>query len=183
MPLTERKIPNGPLSGTEVAEVAIREARDMMRRVEENALATIRTRLAGDGVFAKNYGHPRVIIEIDIRFHWATVSIPKTVLSFAEACGSPDALIDHPDSEHYVEGVTREIEVSNPNAVRARAGLPVVITESVRPGPQEIIGSLKEYSMPVTGAPEVPVKETDTTEALAKEKRIPPPERRLRRGQ
>jgi hypothetical protein len=94
----------------------------------------------------------------------------------------PAKLAGYERAEHFIESTTREVVVDNPNAVRGHAGLPVQIIEAIRPSVNELIGTLKEHSIAVVGAPEVPVKETDNSEQVAKEKKIAP-ERRLRKKQ
>lgn len=184
MPTSDQRIPNSPLSGTESASVALREVEDQIEKAKQNLLAGLRSRFDSDAVFGRTYGHPRLKIESTLIFHWASTALPgpKKIEMSSSQGYDPNKMNEYQNADHFVESTTRELSVDNPNAVRAHAGLPVQIQEAKRPGPDQMIGDLVEHSIPVTGAPEISVKETDHSERVAKEKKIAP-ERRLRKKQ
>lgn len=182
MPTSEQKIPNKPLSGEDVSALIRHEVREMVSKAAEDLEETLRAKLASDAVFGKTYSHPRVRIEIDLKFHFASIHMPPRTFQFASGQGPDPAKIAEADeSSHFVEGTRRELTVDNPNAARQRAEVPVTLVEIQKPDPGKMFGEIHEHKIPVTGSPvELQPVDTDTTQQLAKEKRVPQ-DRRLRR--
>lgn len=173
MPTSAQKIPNRPLDGEEVKTLTLMESVELIDEIGVSLQAALKTEMERNQLFTKQYGHPRVRIELTAKFHWSNINIPKKEIAVsAESSPAPK----QEDANHYIAGIRREIEIDNPNLTRAHLGLPISVTEVKRPGPNEQFGTIEHIPVSINAAdyPEpTPPRDTDISDSVAGEKKIP----------
>ncbi len=172
MPTTEQKLPNNPLNGEELKRIVIASADQLAANQHEELMFALRGRMDRDPVFSKQYAHPRVRVELTIKFHFSNRHVPETEIEIKGG----EAPHTEEDASHYVGSVHREIDVANPNLERLAAGIPFTQSVVDKPKPGEIIGTLREVVIPVA-AEDYPkpesVTDTDLSEQEIKKLEVP----------
>ena len=166
MPTSDQKLPNKPLSGSELKEVTIKQSDELVAAAHEDLMFALRERLEKDQLFGPLYAHPRVKIKIRCDFIWSNINLPKQSIE-VEVGQSPEG--KGADEVSFIQSTQRELEIDNPNLTRADSGIPFMQTVVERPKPDELVGTIREEEIKVDleklPKPTPPV-DTDKTEEL-----------------
>jgi len=134
MPTQDSKIPNNPLTGSELKAVCVKHVRELMQQTEAELIAAVEERMSKDQLFSPSpYTHPRAQVKMTFEFVWSNKNLPVTKFPVNVAV----APLEEVDGI-FVSGVNREFSIESPNLERLAAGLPINQVESVKPKPGEM---------------------------------------------
>jgi hypothetical protein len=116
--ISSERVPNKPLSGTELIEITCRDVREVMQR---------------DGMFSEYMAYGRVAYTVTIRYHLANPINPEHEVKVRpkprpgeEAIEGAPPLRDI-DGEDAVIAIERYREIVSPNAARIANNLPITV--------------------------------------------------------
>lgn len=182
MPIRENKLTNKPLNGNELAQVVMNNVERLLNEVREQILSGLDAKLRADALFGPGYGHPRVALAFSVKIQFANMNLPKTEIALNAGEGAPPLVSVPSDADHAVIAIDRTITIDSPNLTRLDEKLPFTTIEVDRPGPGEHFGKLREVEIPVSAEdyahiPRTPVVESDNSDALAAQLKIPESQR------
>ena len=77
MPTKDARIPNKPLSGSELKEVVLKHADELLAAAHENAMFALRKKLDADSILGPGYAFMRPKFRMKLDFIWLT--IPRVI--------------------------------------------------------------------------------------------------------
>jgi len=196
MPLTSDRLPNNPLTGSELKTylcAILRDELEMRAVPEPITIQVVQAMASGmdrDYFFNPGTAYPRVVATIQVRLHyagqercafsvkpWFKVQNPlaPTHEVLVRSAGPP--LTERGEGEG-IEAFTMVATTENPNLIRVHYNIPINITRKAPPKPNEMFPSFEterlEYDpaeFPEPASPSV----TDETEQFAAMWRVEPP--------
>lgn len=159
MPLSSEKIENRPLTGPEVKDYTCH---------------LIRKALDAEWAFNQGSSYPRIGIEITLKYHFLSASMPKVnpvirlepPMEAAPLKGLPE------NANEGVLAVKIEKTVENPNLERVHAGMPITVTSKTGAMPGQMFPRIETHQVtydPTEYPDAEPPTITDMTEETAKE--------------
>jgi hypothetical protein len=132
--MSSEKQPNNPLTGPETLQWTLKLIEDALRK---------------EWVFNPGTSYPRVGVEIGLKFHFLSASMPKIepkVRISAPLEPAPLTGVDPLDNQGVI-AVKIEKTVENPNLERVHAGMPITVTAKKGAAPGQMFPTVEHHQV------------------------------------